>query len=237
LLFIVLVTIAAVAAYVYTRPAQPILSVGRVYGEDESGSTVLVDVTLTNVPGCSGWLLNLTWDPYYIQLTPRQPSSSGGLPVEVREGPFFKSLNKSSTGVFFNSLDLEKGEMNVGDIFLSSGTYVVGSGVILTLNFTIINVGTSTIEINPASPGVNQSIIADAQNAVLPHGEVNGLVTKEGPPPMWASTDFQTMLIYGELGTLGLASLLVYVYVNPKPPRSVKRRADFQPTIDPQDQE
>lgn len=235
MLFLVLVTIAAVAAYVYTRPAQPILSVGRVYGEDELGSTVLVDVTLTNVPGCSGWLLNLTWDPYYIQLTPSGPSSSGGLPVEVREGPFFTSLN-STTGVFFNSLDLEKGEMNVADIVLSSGTYAQGSGVILTLNFTIIKVGTSNIEINPASPGVNQSIIADAQNAVLPHGEVTGLVTNEGPPPMWASTDFQTTLIYGEVAILGLASALVYVYAHPRTPHLVKRKADFEPVVDQEDQ-
>jgi hypothetical protein len=236
MLFLVLITIAIIAIYVYLRPVKPLLSVGNVYNASEVGSTVLVNVTLSNVPSCSTWGLNITWDPYYLRLTRGAPAFEGGPPLEAREGEFFAAKN-STTFLYFGSINLVKGEIVVVDIFTTAGVYAIGSGVIFTLNFTILRVGTSAVELNPPTESLSQSAIGDKDNKDVDHYEVNGIITKDGPPPMWASTDFQTMLIYGELGTLGLASLLVYVYVNPKPPRSVKRRADFQPTIDPQDQE
>jgi hypothetical protein len=236
MLFLVLITIAIIAIYVYLRPVKPLLSVGNVYNASEVGSTVLVNVTLSNVPSCSTWGLNITWDPYYLRLTRGAPAFEGGPPLEAREGEFFAAKN-STTFLYFGSINLVKGEIVVVDIFTTAGAYAIGSGVIFTLNFTILRVGTSAVELNPPTESLSQSAIGDKDNKDVDHYEVNGIITKDGPPPMWASTDFQTMLIYGELGTLGLASLLVYVYVNPKPPRSVKRRADFQPTIDPQDQE
>ena len=236
MLFLVLITIAVIAIYVYVRPVKPVLSVGNVYNATEVGSTVLVNVTLSNVPSCSTWGLNITWDPYYLRLTRGAPAFEGGPPLEAREGEFFAAKN-STTFLYFGSINLVKGEIVVVDIFTTAGVYAIGSGVIFTLNFTILRVGTSAVELNPPTESLSQSAVGDKDNKDVDHYEVNGIITKDGPPPMWATTDFQTSLIYGELGTLGLASLLVYVYVNPKPPRSVKRRADFQPTIDPQDQE
>ena len=236
MLFLVLITIAIVAMYVYVRPVKPLLSVSNVYNATEVGSTVLVNVTLSNVPSCMTFGLNITWDPYYLQLTRGTPPFPGGPPFEVREGEFFAAKN-STTFLFFSSLDPVKGEIRVIDIFTSSGEYVTGSGVIFTLNFTILRAGTSAVELNPPTKNYTQSAIGDKDNRNVDHDEVNGTVTIEGPPPAWASTDFQTKLIYGELGALGLASLLVYVYVNPRQPKALKRRADFQPTIDPQDQE
>jgi hypothetical protein len=236
LLFLVLVIITIVAVYVYLRPVKPLLSMDRVYDAGEPGSTVLVNVTISNVPSLYTWGLNLTWDPYYVQLTQGTPPFPGGPPYEIREGEFFKSAT-SSTFIYFAELDLATGDMVIIDNFVTPGAYVAGSGVILTLNFTIVRVGTSAIEFNPPTPTLNQSAIGDKDNLDVDHDEMNGLVTNEGPPPVWASTNFQTMLIYGELGALGLASLIVYVYANPRPPKSARRRADFQPTIDVQDQE
>jgi hypothetical protein len=236
MLFLVLMTIAIVALYIYLRPVKPLLSVSNVYNASEVGSTILVNVTLSNVPSCSTFGLNITWDPYYLQLTRGEPPFPGGPPLEVREGEFFTARN-STTFMYFSSINLVKGEIIVIDIFSTQGVYVAGSGVIFTLNFTILRAGTSAVELNPPTQNLTQSAIGDMDNKDVDHDEVNGTVTKDGPPPIWASTDFQTMLIYGELGTLGLASLLAYVYVNPRQPKSLKRRADFQPTIDPQDQE
>jgi hypothetical protein len=235
LLFLVLITIAIIALYVYVRPVKPLLSVGNVYDATEVGSTVLVNVTLSKVASCSTWGLNITWDPYYLKLTRGTPAFAGGPPLEVREGEFFTARN-STTFLYFGSINLAKGEVVVIDIFTTPGVYVTGSGVIFTLNFTILRAGTSAVELNPPTENLTQSAIGDKDNRDVEHDEINGTVTRDGPPPMWASTDFQTMLIYGELGGLGLASLLIYVYVNPRQPKSAKRRADFQPTIEPEDQ-
>jgi hypothetical protein len=236
LLFLVLVIVLILAAYLYLRPAQAILSVDKVYNVDEVGSTVLVNVTLTKVSSCSGWQLNLTWDPYYLNVTQGQPPYRGGPPVEVREGPFFKTVNASTT-MIFNQMDFGEGVMIVADFFAQgAGKFVNGTGVILTINFTVVNLGTSTIKLNPPSAGVTQSVIADQGNKILDHLEVNGLVTNDGPPPQWASTDFATTLLYGEVGVLGVASAIIYVYANPRPPKAEKKRAELEPVIDPEDQ-
>ena len=137
----------------------------------------------------------------------------------------------------FNEMNFSEGVMIVANIFTpGSGKFVNGTGVILTINFTVVRVGTSTIELNPPSAGVTQSIVADQGNKILDHVDVNGLITNDGPPPQWASTDFATTLIYGEVGVLGVASVIIYVYANPKPPKAEKKRAEFEPVIDTEDQ-
>lgn len=236
LLFLVLITIAIIAIYIYVQPVKPLLSVSNVYNTSEVGSTIQVNVTLSNIPSCSTWGINLTWDPYFLQLTRGTPPFENGPPFEVREGEFITARN-STTFLYFNEINLVKGEIVVIDLFTTQGVYVSGSGVIFTLNFTILRVGTSAVELNPPTVNLTESAVGDMNNMNVAHEEANGTVTNNGPPPVWATADFQTKLIYGELGTLGLASLLVYVYVNPRQPKILKRRADFQPTIDPQDQD
>jgi hypothetical protein len=236
LLFLVLAVVLILAAYLYLRPTQAVLSVDKIYNVSEAGSTVLVNFTLTKVSTCSGWQIKLTWDPYYLNVTSGQPPYVGGPPVEVREGPFFKTVN-ASTIMVFNEMNFSKGVMIVADFFTTgSGKFVNGTGVILSINFTAVHVGTSTIELNPPSAGVTESIVADQGNKILDHVDVNGLVTNDGPPPQWASADFAITLIYGEVGVLGVASVIIYVYANPKPPKAEKKRAEFEPVIDTEDQ-
>jgi len=236
LLYLVLVVVLILAAYFYLRPSQAVLSVDKIYNVNQLGSNVTVNVTLTKVSTCSGWELNLTWDPYYLNVTMGQPPYVGGPPVEVREGPFFKTIN-ASTIMIFNELDFNRGVMIVADFFTpGTNKFVNGTGVILAINFTVVRLGTSTIELNPPSLNVTQSVVADQGNKVLDHVDVNGLVTNEGPPPQWASADFATTLIYGEVGVLGVASVVIYVYANPRPPKAEKKRGEFEPVIDPEDQ-
>lgn len=235
MLFLILVAMLVLVTYIYVRPVKPVLSIDRVYNAGETGSTVLVNVTLSNVESCTTWGLNLTWDPYYLQLTRGLPPFPNGPPFEVREGPFFTTQNSTSF-LYFSSIDLERGEMVVIDIFTVPGVYATGSGVIFTLNFTVVRAGTSAIEFNPPTQNLTQSAIGDKNNKDVEHDEVSGLVTNEGPPPVWASTDFDTMLIYGEVGLLGLASLIIYVYANPRQPKLARKRIDYQPEIDPEDQ-
>jgi len=238
-LFLVLVIIIAVFAYLYLRPQQPVLSIDKVYDVTEVGETVVINVTLSSVPACGGWMLDLVWDPYIVNLTTGGPNStlpiSGGLPVVIIEGPFLKKAG--STLFVINSANNTRGEAVVASIVSSQGEGARGTGMILMLNFTIVHVGTTTIEMKPPSPTVlNQSFIVDATNHPIEHIEINGLITEKEPPPFWAGTDFQNTLIVGEVVVLLAASAIVYQRTHPRPPKSVKRRAELQPVIEPEDQ-
>jgi hypothetical protein len=238
-LFLVLAVIIAVFAYLYTRPQQPVLSIDKVYDVTEVGKTVMVNVTLGNVPACGGWLIDLVWDPYIATLTTGGPNSttpaSGGEAVVLIDGPFLRKAG--STRFMINSANNTKGEAVLGSLLSNEGQSVSGTGVILMINFTIVRVGTTTIEMKPPSPTVlNQSWIIDASNHPVDHIEVNGLITEKGPPPVWAVADFQSTLIVGEVVVLLAASAIVYQRTHPRPPKSVKRKVELQPVVDPEDQ-
>lgn len=224
LLFLVLIAFIVIVAYFYLRPPETVLSADRVYNVTQKGEVVPVNVTLSNVPGCSGWNMRLTWDPDYLQ------------PTGITEGPFFQTLNMSS---FFHitSLDYANGEMIIADVFMAKETYVQGTGVILTVNFTTVRVGASTIEFHSPVPNGTAVSLGDAQNQfAIDHVEVDGLISNEAPPPVWASTDFQNTLIVAEVAVLSLASGAIYLRVHPRPPRVAKRREELRPIVDPEDQ-
>lgn len=235
-LFLVLVIVLVIAAYVYVRPVKPLLTISKAYNAGV-GSTVPMNVTISNSPGCASWNLNLTWDPYYVTIKQGDPPFANGPPLEVREGPLFVARN-STTSFYFLIVDLQNGQLYVSDLFITMKPQVFasGDGVIFTLNFTVIRAGTSTVQFNSAGTDATGSIIGDSNNLIMDHIEANGLITDQGPPPAWASTDFQTMLIYGEVGVLGVASVIIYVYANPRPPKAVRRKAEFEPVIDTEDQ-
>jgi len=236
LLFIIIV---GVLAYFYLRPQLPSLSIDKVYNINQTGQTILVNVTINNIPACAGFFLNLTWNPNIIRLTTGGANftipAEGGPPVGLFDGPFLKSAGPTTFVV--NSADNEKGETIVGEVFPGEAQSASGTGVILIINFTILQVGTTTIEMKPPLPATtNQSVVIDPQNKLVDHTENNGLITAKGPPPMWASTDFQYPLISGEVVILAAATGIVYLRTHPRPPKSARRRAELQPTIDPEDQ-
>jgi len=234
LLFLFLVVIIAVLAFLYTRPPLPVLAVERVYDVTERGKTILVNVTLNNVVACNGWLVNLTWDPEILRVSSGPPPYPGAPSVAITEGPFLKNVGPTNFGI--NSFDDVKGEIIVGEQFPNTGTSAGGSGVLLSINFTVLQVGTTTIEINSPSPTLHQSIVAGAQNNIMDHAEVYGLVTNEGPPPIWTDAGFQSTVMLGEVAVLGAMTVIGYLKTHPRPPKSAKRKAELQPIVDSQDQ-
>ena len=234
MLFLVIIVVIILAAYFYVRPVKPLLSISDAYNASV-GSIVPINVNITRSPGCVSWNLNLTWDPYYVTIANGTPPFTGAPPLQVREGPLFTGRN-ATTFMYFLTVDLKAGNLYVSDLFTQPNVYAVGDGTIFILNFTVIRAGSSTIEFNSAAPNNTGSVIGNAQNLIMDHDEANGLITNEGPPPTWATADFQTMLIYEEVGVLGVASVVIYVYANPRPPRAAKRRAESEPVIEPEDQ-
>jgi hypothetical protein len=234
-LFLILIVAMVILAYLYTRPAEPVLSIGKVYDVTQVGQTVLVNVTLINVPSCSGWLMNMFWDPYYVTLTPRVPPTAGAVPYQVIEGPFLKDVGPTRNLVF-DVVDNTNGQMIVGDQLTTSGASASGTGVIMEINFTVVHVGTTTLITAPLSPVENQSVIADAADHAVSHVEIMGLITDKPAPPFWEGMDFQDTLIAGDVMVLLVATAIVYQLAHPRPPKSQRRKAELQPIFEPKDE-
>jgi hypothetical protein len=239
-LLLLFVVIIGVVVYFYVRPQQPALTVQRIYEATTVGETFLVNVSVSNVKALAQWSLDLTWNPQIVRITTGGPNftmpAMGGPSVGLFEGPFLRSAGQ--TIFIVNFVDHELGETILGAVAASAGeSGATGSGVILVMNFTVVKVGTTTIEMNPPFPSMtNQSVLMSLQNEVISHTESNGLVTENGPPAIWASTDFQLSLIGGEVAVLALATGIVYWRTHPRPPKSARRRAELQPVIDAEDQ-
>lgn len=235
MLFLVVVIFIGIMGYLYTRPIMPSLSIDKVYGIANVGDTILVNATLNNVPACKLWRTILVWDPTILRLAPGGPNSTHpaeGPRVDVTEGPFMKE--KGSTTFVINTVDNENGFIDLG--VLASGVATPsGTGVIAIFNFTILSVGSTTIETRPPS-GFNQSVIVDAANHLIAHDEAYGLVTKDEPPPMWASVDFQNNLIIGEVVLLAAASSVIYWRIHPRTSKVERKKAELRPVLAPEDQ-
>jgi hypothetical protein len=239
MLALVLVVIIAALAYFYTRPSPTSLSIDSVYNATKAGETILVNITLSDVSNCGGWITGIAWDPYIATITVGGPNSTitgNAVFVDVTEGPFLKSA--APTYLLLNSVDNEIGEAVVGAGFQTPGTNSVsGTGVVLTLNFTIVHPGTTTIEFRPPFSNKNQSMVVDSsQQKDLLHNEINGLITDQGPPTNWTSASFQETTIAIEIIVLAAATYFVYMRIHPRPPKSAKRKAELQPVIEPEDQ-
>jgi hypothetical protein len=188
--FIVALTIAVAVTIsvlcftiLFSKQPLPTMSIDRVYDVTAEGQMVLVNVTLKDVPstlGCRGWMLNLTWNPDIAKLTTAEVSQ-GPIPenqyVALTEGPFLRSAG--TTYFILNYADNDRGEAVVSSMLSDSGTNASRTGVILMMNFTVVHVGTTTIEFNPPTQSSVQSVVIDAQGHLLDHIETNGLITKE----------------------------------------------------------
>ena len=238
-LLLVLLIVGLAYYYFYARPMLPALSIDSVYNVTKAGDTILVNVTLSDVSNCGGWETGIAWDPYIANITVGGPNStltgSGGPPVDIIEGPFLQS--QAPTFLMLNSVDNEKGEAIVGVVFQTPGGAISGTGVVLIMNFTIVHPGTTTIEFRPPFPNKNQSmVVGPSEQTEIGHIEVNGLITDQGPTANWTSAGFQETTIATEVIVLAAATSVVYLRTHPRPPKSARRKAELQPSIEPEDQ-
>jgi hypothetical protein len=183
----------------------------------EVGQTVLVNVTLSNVPnatGCTGWRLGLAWNPEIAKITTFHNYRSAipeNVFAVVFEGPYLKQTGKGTASIInTDPHDLEsnsEGNIDVFDHISSGGGSVSGSGVILSLNFTLVHVGTTNIEFKSPIQSSNQSLVLDASRHPLEHIETEGLITEKAiaePPSI-------SILILSEIAELLTVTMLTVI--------------------------
>ena len=123
------------------------------------GSTIAVDLVVDNVTDLGCWVISIRWNPKIVKLT------------NVYEGPFLR--DHGDTWFLINTLDQASGKLQFGEGFNVSGVGVTGSGVLASMNFTILNFGFTPLQISTSIPASglgdkeNRMIVFDAQNSTV----------------------------------------------------------------------
>lgn len=195
----------------HVEAGSPILLISDVYNVNETGKTILINITVSEVTDLQLWIINITFDPHHLRITtgdrtgvkyPRYPPSKV-VYYNIYEGDFLKDLG--TTGVFIMSggrINNTAGEI-VGLACSTSGGGKSGSGILARINFTVINVSRSEIRIVG-------SLLQDAKNKQpIPHLVDNGVVTYEPPPlpPIWSELWFQ-----GTVGGITIVAGSIVIY-------------------------
>jgi hypothetical protein len=199
IMFIVMATFKSIPKI---QAVGPVVAVTSVYNATQVGTTFLVNITITGVANLLTWAINLTWDPTILKIstgTP-DPNAYGAIRsgrYNIYEGPFMKSVR--STIFTANKINNTSGKINsLACGYITSGTTPSGDGVLASINFTYIKVGTATIDIDgPSTTYPRQSMIIDSTNKEIPHEDKDGTVTENDPPipPIWSELWFQGTIV------------------------------------------
>lgn len=101
------------------------------------GSTIHLNLTITNVQNLFGWNLNLTWNPQILNLT------------GIAEGPFLNGAGETLFTWSPSSSPISRSQgylQGVADVLLATSG-VSGNGVLATLTFQVLHAGYSAVSI------------------------------------------------------------------------------------------
>lgn len=174
------------------KAANPTIAVGKVYELNQTGTTFRVNITAADITEMGGWILSLKWDPNMTKVTTGDPA--GLLKRTVRyniyEGNFMRAAG--GTNFLMNAINTTNGTItSLACLFKVTSVSVKGSGLLAWINFTLLHVGTSTINITASK-------LQDRSGKELTHDAVNGLITDQPqppPPPIWMESWFLTTVL------------------------------------------
>lgn len=211
-LLLMLAIIVPAATNWLLPPSGPTVSITRLYNLNlQPGQTIKVNITVSDASDVTACRINLAWDPNVLKVTMgegwKDPLTRNR--YGVYEGPFLKSFS-NQTLFLINQVNNDAGNITaIYSLITSPDTTARGSGVIATINFTCVNPGTTTIRITGPTQG--HSYLQSSAGEQIPHRDIDGLVTADGPPPIWMELWFQATVgvIMFETIVLALVILLV----------------------------
>ena len=227
-LFLIAVALASAAAINPLRASETaIISVDSATQQFPSarvGDTIHVNIDVSNVQNLWAWdIANLRFDPSVLNLT------------QVSEGPFLK---KAGSTLFIwtsqSTIAISKGDIpDISDTLLEYSS-ASGSGVIATLTFQVVSIGTSQIIFNQTTllnpnqiappdqtTGVYEQINSEAINANITVGISSGSSPTVSSSPSGTSSyipssgsssvhEFPTLLILALLIMVAAVSMLLF---------------------------
>jgi len=116
----------------------PTIALSKIYNMNQTGTTFLVNITITDATEMMGWLANLSWDPNMIRITTGDTEGlrKRGVWYNIYQGDLMQ--NASSTSFLVNSINQSDGSLKqLACLFVTGGFTVSGSGRLVSINFTL----------------------------------------------------------------------------------------------------
>jgi hypothetical protein len=216
-LILILLVIAAIipptAAYflipIPPSVETPTVGIEKLYNTSlQPGQTIIVNITVSDVPSTIAYLVNVAFDPSVLKVTTGDPHGYNlfGKLYGIYEGSF---LRRSTNDTMFlvNGVNNKVGNISaIYDGINPSGISSSGSGVIARINFTCVNATTNT-----AINMTGENLLLDTPTSEIQHQIVNGFVTAEAAPPPPAAPGIWTQLWFQV--TLGVIICEVVIVV------------------------
>jgi hypothetical protein len=194
LLLMIVAIIVPVAAYLSSGQSGPTASVSRLYNlKLQTGDTINVNITVSDVPDMTSLRVNLAWDPQVLKVTTGDLAGwmdeLTGMRYDIYEGDFLKGFT-NSTIFIVNEVNNDAGNITaIYDAITSVNATASGSGVVAIVNFTCVNPGATTIRI--VGPRSGHSSMQSSSGDQVIHQDFDGLVSPDGPPGIWTELWFQ----------------------------------------------
>lgn len=214
---------------IHASPA-PTVTVTSVYEVKEPGVAFLVNITVTEVYDLSMWVIDIEWDPNIIKISTGDTNGlyKRGTHYNIYEGPLLKSMR--ATFFLANDVNNTGGKITALSAgYLSPGSSASGDGMLVTINFTSIDVGTTTIKITgPSAAYPGHSMLIDHTGKEMSHRDRNGVITENPPPgpPIWTQLWFQAAL------TIVIIAAVAAVFVAIR--RRIARKLEEYPSYHPE---
>jgi len=212
LIIITIITVSIVPSEPW-KPHTPTVTIESKYNMTGPGQTFLVNITASDVTNLCIWVINMSWDPTVIKLS---TGDQNGLKIRlagkttyynIYEGPFMKSIG-TTRPLTISQINNTAGTITrLSGAFISTGNPASGSGVIVTINFTLLKKGTTTIDINgPSTTYLGHPVFQDSSFNEMVIEVVDGSVTEGGPPPIWTQFWFLATV-------LGVIVIILEIYL------------------------
>jgi len=177
----------------------PTVSISKLYNMNGTGTTFLVYINVSDVTYLNKWRINLTWDPTIIKISEGDPNGTKPMynttTFNIYEGDFLKT----ASNVTYWGVHRVSDNGWIENLFSGLlGKSASGSGVLAILNFTLLQKGTTKIEITGASaafPG--KSRLQDINGDEISHDDIDGVVSDQPPPApeIWTELWFQITIV------------------------------------------
>jgi len=169
-----------------TEAASPTVSISKLYNMTEPGTTFIVNITVSDVTNLKKWAVDIEWDPTIVRVTEGDPNGTKPTHGEtnkrfnIYEGPFLKQAGSTHFEVSY--MNNTRGVVGLYCDLTTPGSSATGSGVLATINFTLIEKGTTKLDIIGPNYEEGTSTLTGANLQPIPHADSDGIVSDKSPP-------------------------------------------------------
>lgn len=173
--------------------------------KEPPGTTFLVYINVSQVTNLNGFMINMSWNPEIIKLS-EDPNGVKPRYNITKYGIYFGYSGDSLNNTYCTFLDTPYCGV---DAVSNDGGWIKklwsarasggvnGNGTLAILNFTLLQTGTTKIEITGSSaiaPG--KAMLIDKYGNEIEHEEIDGVISDKPPPApqIWEELWFQVLM-------------------------------------------